>query len=174
MTLNDFERAFPRIYCTILVEARGFSALSQLLVVPWVAFDELELVSYEAAAADATDGCHVCCRVGRWIITGEFIKPRCCSISCCDQTKKNLTAVMNTSALKAAVCCLSAAGRCCSRIFSRQIVTHCQINIDINQCRYTNYLRRWRKECFRVSLFVCLSVCPPDYSKSPERILMKF
>ena len=35
------------------------------------------------------------------------------------------------------------------------------------------YLRR-RRLCFWFGLFVCLSVCPSDYSQTCERILTKF
>ena len=36
------------------------------------------------------------------------------------------------------------------------------------------YLRRRRRLCFWFGLFVCLSVCPSDYSQTCERILTKF
>ena len=36
------------------------------------------------------------------------------------------------------------------------------------------YLRRRRRLCFRCGLFVCLSVCPSDYSQTCERILTNF
>jgi len=36
---------------------------------------------------------------------------------------------------------------------------------------FTHYLRRRRRLCFRCGLFVCLSVCPSDYSQTCERIL---
>jgi len=34
-----------------------------------------------------------------------------------------------------------------------------------------DYLRRRRRLCFWFGLFVCLSVCPSDYSQTCERIL---
>ena len=36
------------------------------------------------------------------------------------------------------------------------------------------YLRRRRRLCFWFGLFVCLSVCPSDYSQTCEQILTKF
>ena len=36
------------------------------------------------------------------------------------------------------------------------------------------YLRRRRRLCYWFGLFVCLSVCPSDYSQTCERILTKF
>ena len=36
------------------------------------------------------------------------------------------------------------------------------------------YLRRRRRLCFWCGLFVCLSVCPSDYSQTCKRILTKF
>jgi len=39
---------------------------------------------------------------------------------------------------------------------------------------WNNYLRRRRRLCFWFGLFVCLSVCPSDYSQTCERILTKF
>jgi len=38
----------------------------------------------------------------------------------------------------------------------------------------TYYLHRRRRLCFWFGLFVCLSVCPLDYSQTCERILTKF
>jgi len=37
-----------------------------------------------------------------------------------------------------------------------------------------SYLRRRRRLCFRCGLFVCLSVCPSDYSQTCEQILTNF
>ena len=41
-------------------------------------------------------------------------------------------------------------------------------------CVRVNYLRRRRRLCFWFGLFVCLSVCPSDYSQICERIVTKF